>query len=138
MNSDCIFCKIISGGIPSDKIYEDDAVLAFMDIRPVSRGHTLVVPKTHTDDFLSTDDQTLSDLIPKIKKIAHVVMQAVGAQGMNISTNHGEAAGQVVMHLHFHLIPRFSNDELKPWPHQELDPKIRAEIAERIKRRLNE
>ncbi|OGE82097.1 MAG: hypothetical protein A3B10_00650 [Candidatus Doudnabacteria bacterium RIFCSPLOWO2_01_FULL_44_21] len=138
MNSDCIFCKIISGGIPSDKIYEDDAVLAFMDIRPVSRGHTLVVPKTHTDDFLSTDDQTLSDLIPKIKKIAHVVMQAVGAQGMNISTNHGEAAGQVVMHLHFHLIPRFSNDELKPWPHQELDPKIRAEIAERIKSRLNE
>mgnify|MGYP001585061865 CR=1 FL=1 len=134
--NNCIFCKIINKEIPADIIYEDDQALAFLDIRPVSRGHALVVPKKHSDDFLSSEDQVLEDLMPKIKKIAAAVMKATNAEGINISTNHGAAAGQVVFHLHFHLIPRFGGDRLTAWPHQEIEPKTRAEIAEAIKRNL--
>lgn len=136
MAEQCIFCKIVNKEIPSDIVYEDDSVVAFLDLHPVSRGHTLVVPKKHTPDFLSTEDQVLEDLIPKINKVASAVMQAVNADGINISTNHGAAAGQVIFHLHFHLIPRFSNDKLQPWPHGESEPKSRAEIAQEIKKLL--
>ncbi|HTL39577.1 MAG TPA: HIT family protein [Methylomirabilota bacterium] len=135
-NENCIFCKIIAGEVPADKIYEDEDVVAFMDIRPVSRGHALVVPKVHSDDFLSTNDEVLEAMIPKIKKLAQGVMRAMVAEGINISTNHGLAAGQSVFHLHFHLIPRFAKDGLEPWPHMESEPKSRAEIAEFIKKNL--
>lgn len=134
--TDCIFCKIVAGVIPSDKIYEDEDVFAFMDIRPVARGHALVVPKKHSEDFLSTGDQVLEDMIPKVKKIAGAVMKAVNADGINVSTNHGAAAGQIIFHLHFHIIPRFNKDGLEPWPHQESEPKTRQEIAEIIKKNL--
>lgn len=136
MAETCIFCKIVAGEIPSDKVYEDDEVMAFLDIRPISRGHSLVVTKKHFPDFLSTDDSALENLIPKIKKIASAVMKSVKADGVNISTNHGAAAGQVVFHLHFHLIPRFTSDHLAPWPHQESEPTSRAEIAQEIKKHL--
>jgi histidine triad (HIT) family protein len=134
--TDCIFCKIIAGEIAADKIFEDDKVLAFMDIRPVSRGHLLVIPKKHTDDILQTDDATAADLIHKAKKIADAAVKAVNADGFTISTNKGEAAGQTVFHLHFHVIPRYTGDGLNPWQHQELEPKTRKEIAEAIKKNL--
>ena len=133
---DCIFCKIIAGELPSDKIYEDEEVLAFMDIRPVARGHALVVPKKHSEDLLTTDDAILDGLLPKVKKIATAVMNGVKADGVNITTNHGAAAGQVVFHLHFHIIPRIKGDGLKPWQHHDSEPKTRAEIAEAIKQNL--
>lgn len=133
---DCIFCKIIAGEIPAEKIYEDETIFAFMDNSPVSRGHVLVMPKKHSADFMSTDDQTLTDLIKKVRKIGTAIASAVGAPGMNFTTNNGKAAGQVIFHLHFHLIPRFSNDNLPPWPHHETTPAIRAEIAEEIKKQL--
>ena len=136
MNEKCIFCKIIAGEIPSDKIYEDDSVLAFMDIRPVGRGHVLVLPKKHTADLLSADDEILRDLMPKVKRIGVAAMEAVNAQAINISTNNGAASGQIIFHLHFHLIPRFSNDNLFPWPHHESEPQTRAEIAKKIKENL--
>ncbi|MBI2355843.1 MAG: HIT family protein [Candidatus Doudnabacteria bacterium] len=136
MSEQCIFCKIVNKEIPAEIVYEDDSVVAFLDIRPVSKGHTLVVPKKHSNDFLSTEDDVLEALIPEIKKIGAAVMKAVGAHGMNISTNHGAAAGQVVFHLHFHLIPRFSNDNLMPWPHGDSEPKNRQELAEEIKKLL--
>lgn len=133
---DCIFCKIIAGEIPSDKIFEDDHVLAFMDIKPVSRGHALIVPKVHSEDLLSTADEVLKDFLPKVKRVATAVMNAVGADGMNVTTNHGKAAGQVVFHLHFHIIPRWNSDGLKSWPHHDSEPKTRTEIAEAIKKLL--
>lgn len=136
MDPNCIFCKIIAGEIPSEKIYEDQDVMAFMDIRPVSRGHALVVPKNHTSDFLVTKEEALAILIPKVKKIAKALMKAVNAQGMNITTNTGEAAGQSVFHLHFHLIPRFSGDNLPPWPHHETAAEMRVELAEKIRKLL--
>src|ERR1700682_3461571 len=127
MNEDCIFCKIVKGEIPSDKIYEDDAVLAFMDIRPVSRGHALVIPKKHTNDIMETDNDTAAELIHKSKQIADAIVKAVNADGFTISTNNGEAAGQTVFHVHFHVIPRFKKDGLIGWPHQETQPKTRSE-----------
>ncbi|HEX9503547.1 MAG TPA: HIT family protein [Patescibacteria group bacterium] len=133
---DCIFCKIIAGDIPADIIYEDNKVLAFMDIRPVSRGHALVVPKVHGADIVDTDDAAISDAILQAKRIAVAIQHALQADGFTISTNRGEAAGQTVFHLHFHIIPRYRKDGLQPWPHQEIAPKTRSEIAGEIKKHL--
>lgn len=132
----CIFCKIVAGEIPSDKIYEDDSVVAFLDVKPVSRGHVLVIPKKHSSDLLSADDATLLDLMPKVKKVAIALVKAVNAHGINISANNGAASGQIIFHLHFHLIPRFTNDSLTPWPHKDSEPKTRALLAEEIKKQL--
>ena len=134
--TDCIFCKIISGDIPTEKFYEDDTTLAFVDIRPVTRGHALVIPKKHSANILEADDETMTDLILKVKKIAQAVVKAVGASGFTISSNTGEASGQTVFHLHWHILPRFSNDGLKPWAHHDVEPKTRAELAELIKKNL--
>jgi len=134
--TDCIFCKIVAGEIPADKIYEDDQVVAFLDIRPVSRGHALVVPKIHTADILSTNEAMLAAAMARVKKIAEGVVAATGAAGFNLGVNNGAAAGQVVFHLHFHIIPRFSNDGLKPWPNAESEPASRAEMAAEIKKHL--
>jgi len=133
---DCIFCKIIAREIPSDIIFEDDQVFAFMDIRPVSRGHALIVPKKHSADIVDTEDATLAEVIVKAKKIAAVIESVLGADGFTVSTNRGEAAGQSVFHLHFHLIPRYKQDGLKPWTHHEVEPKKRAELAELIRKNL--
>jgi histidine triad (HIT) family protein len=133
---DCIFCKIINKEIPSDIIYEDENTLAILDLRPVNRGHALVMPKKHTADFLSTDDDTLIKTTLAAKKVAEAVGKATTAAGLNISTNNGAAAGQVIFHLHYHIIPRFQSDGLTPWPHHESEPKTRKELAETIKKVL--
>src|SRR5258708_3738837 len=107
-----------------------------MDIRPVTRCHLLVVPKKHSADLSDTDEATLNDVVNKTKKIAQAAMDAVKADGFTVSTNKGTAAGQTVFHLHFHVIPRFTKDGLPPWPHHEIEPKTRTEIAEQIKKNL--
>jgi len=131
--TDCIFCKIINKEIPADIVFEDENVLAFMDIKPVSKGHLLVIAKTHTADFLSAEDSVIASSMPMVKKIGQALMKTVNAQGMNITSNIGAASGQSVFHLHFHLIPRFDKDGLQSWPHQDSEPKTRTEIAERIR-----
>jgi histidine triad (HIT) family protein len=133
---DCIFCKIISGEIPSDKVYEDADVLAFMDIRPVIRGHVLVVPKKHSQDVLEVEEADLHKTIVAARKISHAVMKAINTDAFTISTNRGEASGQSVFHLHFHIIPRFKKDGLTPWPHQETEPKTRKDMAKLIQENL--
>lgn len=107
---DCVFCKIIKGDIPCDKVYEDEKVLAFLDIHPVSKGHALVVPKKHVEDFLSADDQLLSEIIIKVREIASKIIINNSADGFNLSVNNGSAAHQIVPHLHFHIVPRYLND----------------------------
>ena len=136
MNDDCLFCKIVNGDIASEKVYEDDTIFAFMDMKPVSRGHVLVVPKKHSNDLLSTDDEVLEKFLPSVKKLAGIIVKAVNAVGINISSNNGAAAGQSVFHLHFHLIPRFGNDNLPAWPHHLTEHKTRAEVAELIRKNL--
>lgn len=133
---ECIFCKIINKEIPSDIIYETDEVVAFLDVRPITKGHTLVIPKKHSQDLLSADDDVLKALIVGCKKLASAVVTATGAAGFNLSVNTSPAAGQVVFHTHFHIIPRFADDGLKPWPHSESEPKTRADMAAEIKKFL--
>jgi histidine triad (HIT) family protein len=130
----CIFCKIVNKEIPADIIYEDDKVISFLDIRPASKGHALVISKIHSEDMLDATDQDLSDLMSRTKKVAAGVISAMGAAGFNIHINTKPAAGQVVMHTHFHVLPRFVNDGLKLWPHHEIEPKTRAEMAEEIRK----
>lgn len=116
--TDCIFCKIIKGEIPCEKVYENDKIFAFLDIKPISKGHTLVVPKDHYLDIFDTPEDVLSDLLVKAKKVAKAVMNATKADGINIGMNNKPAAGQVIFHTHLHIIPRFSNDGLKHWPNR--------------------
>ena len=108
----CIFCSIINGDIPSYKVYEDNDFLAFLDISQAEIGHTLVVPKKHFDNFLEMDDKTAEKLIVLVKDLANKVKKATNASGINILNNNGVAAGQSVNHIHFHIIPRYENDDL--------------------------
>lgn len=112
MRNDCIFCAIADGEIPSFKVYEDDTCLAYLDINPFAKGHTLVIPKAHTEGLIDTDDATLADIIAKVKKIAAHVKAKLGCDGFNIVQNNGEAAGQTVHHVHFHIVPRWNGDPL--------------------------
>ena len=112
MKNDCVFCAIAAGEIPSFKVYEDDLVLAYLDINPFSKGHTLVIPKEHSKGLLDTDDETLAAVISRVKKVAAHVAASLGCDGFNILQNNGEAAGQTVRHLHFHIVPRWTGDPL--------------------------
>ena len=112
MKNNCIFCAIAAGEIPSFKVYEDDLVLAYLDINPFSKGHTLVIPKAHTEGLLDTDDTTLAAVIARVKKVAAHVKAMLGCDGFNILQNNGEAAGQTVKHVHFHIVPRWTGDPL--------------------------
>ena len=105
--SDCLFCKIAAGEIPSTKVYEDGTCLAFMDIGPVVQGHVLVVPKEHSANLSEATDEVAGHLIAVARKIAVAQMKALGADGFNVITNQGAVAGQTVGHLHFHVIPQF-------------------------------
>lgn len=133
---DCIFCKIIAGEIPSSKIYEDNDVVAFLNIKPVTKGHALVIPKKHSADFLEVDDETLAKTITKVKKVALGILDATKAAGFNLNVNTKPAAGQEVFHLHFHIIPRYSKDELNSWQGQDALPNTNQELAEKIKSKI--
>jgi histidine triad (HIT) family protein len=134
--SDCLFCKIIAGEIPSLKVYEDDYVLAFLDINPVKAGHTLVVPKNHAADVSQSSNEDLAQVMGVVRKIAPKIQETVGGDGFNLMTNVGEAAGQSVFHTHFHIIPRFKDDGLPMWPHDGATDEERVALAEKIKENL--
>lgn len=116
---DCIFCKVIAGKMPSHTVFENDDVLAFMDIRPVNPGHTLVVPKIHATDMRESSDQELEQVLRVVKKIAPAILKTVGADAFNFTSNVGRASGQIVFHTHFHIIPRFSTDGYKAWERED-------------------
>ena len=130
--NDCIFCKIIQGKIPADKVYENDKIMAFLDIQPISKGHTLIVPKKHYTDLLDTPDDVLCEMMTSAKKIAEAAVKAVGADGFNIGVNTKPAAGQIVMHMHLHVMPRFKNDGLKHWPGKTIAKEEFAKIRDQI------
>lgn len=112
----CVFCKIINNEIPSDKVYEDDKTLAFLDIAPVTAGHVLVIPKKHYENISDIPEEELGDLMRTVKRIAVMLEDKLGIFDCNVNENNGALAGQVVPHLHFHVIPRRSDDGLKLWP----------------------
>lgn len=110
--SDCIFCKIAKGEISSYKVYEDDVVYAFLDLSQATKGHTLVIPKTHQNDIFSYDETLAADVFSRLPKIAHALENAFpDMKGLNIVNNNKEVAYQSVFHSHIHLIPRYSQKD---------------------------
>ncbi|MDO8435542.1 MAG: HIT family protein [bacterium] len=134
--TDCIFCKIIAGELPSTKVYEDDHCLAFLDIRPVTKGHTLVVPKGHVTDVATADPEVMANVSRALPKIARAVVSGVNAQGFNCTTNNGAVAGQIIFHLHFHIIPRFSDDGLLSWHHGSYKEGEQEQVGETIRSQI--
>lgn len=114
MKNNCVFCAIAAGEIPSFKVYEDELVLAYLDINPVSEGHTLVIPKAHTTGLLDTPEATLAEVIARVKKIAAHLQTALPCDGFNLVQNNGAAAGQTVPHLHFHIVTRHAGKGENP------------------------
>jgi histidine triad (HIT) family protein len=104
----CLFCKIVEKEIPANIIYEDANFLAFLDINPLSRGHTLLVSKKHFDNLLQADNETLEEILPIAKKVGNFLTKELNARGLNVLSNVGDMAGQSVYHFHMHLIPRYS------------------------------
>ena len=134
---DCIFCKIVSGQIPATKIYEDEVVVAFLDIGPISDGHTLVMPRQHVEKVHSCPPELLGQIWTRLGKIAGAVALAVGADGYNVLCNNGRAAGQVVDHLHFHIVPRKTGDGVfAQWPSYKYRPGQVEIIADKIRKHL--
>ena len=131
--NDCLFCKIIKGEIPSHKVYEDDNVFAFLDIAPVNYGHTLVVPKEHFKNLEEISEDKLCHLIKVVKKIGKAIKEGLDYSGYNISVNNDPVAGQIIPHLHFHIIPRKENDGLSLWPQGKYEEGEAEKIANKIK-----
>lgn len=107
----CIFCQIIDGSIPSYKVYEDEHVLAILDIAQVTVGHTLVIPKKHCSDILDADKETMIHIAQVLPELTNKIVSKCNALGSHILSNQGEISGQTVNHLHFHIIPRYHEDD---------------------------
>ena len=132
-----IFCKIVKGEIPCYKIYEDKDILAILDINPVNKGHTLVIPKKHSETILDTDEEILKKLIIVTKRISKAVHTGLKCDGFNIGINQFKDAGQLVPHLHFHIMPRFKGDGIRLWPSRKYESEEeRKEVQKKITRLL--
>lgn len=131
--SDCIFCKIVAGEIPSYKIYEDDSTLVFLDIAPVNPGHVLVVSKKHFANMEEIPGEDLCQLIKAVKKVGQALKEGMGAEGYNINENNDPVAGQIIPHIHFHIVPRRAEDGLKLWPQGKYGEGEAEKILEKIK-----
>jgi histidine triad (HIT) family protein len=126
-DSDCIFCKIVAGELPSQIVAEDERTVVFMDVAPATRGHLLVVPRNHYRDLLAIEHDDLVATISTAQRMAQRVAERFGAEGVNILNSTGRAAWQMVFHFHIHVIPRYDGDPLRlPWTPEEGD---REEIA---------
>jgi histidine triad (HIT) family protein len=132
---DCVFCKIVTGDIPCHKIYEDKDTFAFLDVHPVNKGHTLVIPKKHVKDIFEASPSILKALSVANQKIARAL--GMSADGVNVFMNNKEAAGQIVFHLHYHVFPRWKDDGINPkLPHQSYSDTEMKRIAENIRKSL--
>ncbi|HEY2793473.1 MAG TPA: HIT family protein [Micromonosporaceae bacterium] len=132
----CIFCKIVAGEIPSTKIDEDAATYTFLDINPATPGHLLVIPKRHSAMVLETDPEDLTAVVLTAQRMARLVTERLGAEGVNILNSCGSAAWQTVPHLHFHVIPRYTDDRdgmRLPWTPSPADPAELSAVAERLR-----
>jgi histidine triad (HIT) family protein len=128
--TNCLFCKIVADSIPATKIYEDESTLAFLDIHPNSKGHSLIIPKAHSQDFLHVSKDDAASLIQTVHTVAKKLEAVLGTSHMNITTNIGEEAGQVIFHTHIHIIPRYTGIVGKGYTYKE---KEMEELAEKIR-----
>ena len=133
---DCIFCKIVNGLIPNYRVYEDEKVVAFLDIKPVSKGHTLVIPKIHADDVFAISNEDVAAVSIAAKKIATAIIKATDAEGVNLLNSNKREAGQTVFHYHMHIIPRSRDDKLKVFPHSTYAETDLQGVKEKIREAL--
>jgi histidine triad (HIT) family protein len=131
-----VFAKVLRGELPSHKIYEDEDTLAFLDIMPRSDGHALVITKEEACDLFDVSPEALAKLMAVVQKLAPLIKDAMGADGVLIAQFNGAAAGQTVFHLHVHIIPRKEGTELKPHAGKMADQATLAATAEKIKKKL--
>ena len=130
----CIFCKIVAGEVPAEKIAEDEHTLAFMDINPWVRGHALVIPKEHHRNLYDADPEVLAHTVTAAQRLALRMRDALGADGVNLLNSCESAAWQTVFHLHVHVIPRFEDDPLRlPGSPREPDGEELAEVAAELR-----
>ncbi|MEK7133661.1 MAG: HIT family protein [Patescibacteria group bacterium] len=134
--SDCIFCKIVEGELPSTKVYEDADTLAFLDINPVNPGHTLVIPKRHATDLFDAEDADWNALMKAVRVVAHAIERSLKPIGVNLAMNNRAGAGQVVFHAHVHVMPRFASDGHKLWPGRPYAKGEKEVTAEKIRAAL--
>ena len=131
---DCVFCKIVAGEIPSFKLFEDEATLAFMDINPASEGHALVIPKEHAPDLYAVSDEALARTSVTAKRVAAALARTLNPDGLNLVQCNGAAAAQSVMHFHVHVLPRVTDDGLAMnWGLKLGDIDAIGRLAERIR-----
>lgn len=131
--NDCIFCKIVEGALPSHVIYENESILAFLTISPVQEGHVLVIPKIHAEDIFSIEEAAWARVMEAVRFLSPKIKQVMEADGINIIMNNQRAAGQLVDHVHIHIIPRFHNDGLEGFPHHDAAQTALVHTAEKIR-----
>lgn len=132
--SNCIFCKIANGEIPSATLYEDEDFRVILDLGPASKGHALILPKAHAANIYEISDDMAAKAMILAKKMATKMTEALKCDGFNIVQNNGEPAGQTVFHFHMHLIPRYKGDEVGlTWKAGELSDEVRDEILKKVR-----
>lgn len=132
-DNNCIFCKIANGEIPSASLYEDEKVKVILDISPASKGHALILPKEHYKNLYEISDDMASHVMMTAKKMAKKMKEELGLEGLNILQNNGEIAGQTVFHYHMHLIPRYSQDNVRvTWEHGEVSDTDKEELVKKL------
>ena len=136
---ECVFCKIIRGEIPCCKVYEDDLILAFLDIAPFNIGHSVIIPKDHQNSITTLDEIYANRIIKMAPKIGVALMRTINAEGFNLFLNNGSVAGQTVWHCHMHVLPRFAGDKVvissEPQKYDSMDQM--AELAGKLFNKLN-
>jgi histidine triad (HIT) family protein len=130
---DCLFCKIVSGEVPSQKVYEDSETMAFLDINPVNPGHTLIIPKRHFDNIEEIPETVLCNVIMTVKKVGKALKQGLGVKGYNLQVNNDPIAVRIIPHIHVHVIPRLEDDGLKLWPQGEYRGGEMSDVAGKIR-----
>ncbi|MCX6745997.1 MAG: HIT family protein [Candidatus Parcubacteria bacterium] len=136
-NGDCVFCQIVAGDVPSTKVAESENMIAILDVNPVNFGHTLIIPKKHSSDMLDADDETLKEMILFTKRVAQAILTGLNYEAFNLELNNGRIAGQIIPHLHWHIVPRTADDGLLHWPGKKYPggeaEKVAAKIRGQIK-----
>ena len=134
---ECIFCKIAEGKMPSEKIHEDEKTMTFMDIAPSNKGHCLVITKKHYETFNDVPEDELKNLISVTQKISNAIVSATSCHGYNVFMNNNKAGGQIVPHVHFHIVPRFEGDGVAhEWKKTKYIEGEMKEYGEAIRKRL--
>jgi histidine triad (HIT) family protein len=133
-HEDCIFCQVLAGDIPSEKVYEDDHAIAVMDINPWTRGHIVVFPRKHAENVFEIEDDELQRVSLAVKRVAGLVREGLDPDGVNLLQSNGRAAWQTIFHLHFHVIPRYDGDPLQlPVRPERAEPEELAAVAKEIR-----